>query len=65
MAAAAGGDGPAAAAVLAASLLAEMVGAVTLARAVADPAQSDAILKSARVAAKARVGLTPKDPIDE
>jgi TetR/AcrR family transcriptional repressor of nem operon len=42
---------------LAASLLAEMVGAVTLSRAVADKAQSDAILKNSRAAVKARLGL--------
>jgi hypothetical protein len=41
------------------------VGAVTLARAVADPAQSDSILQAARVAAKARAGLTAKDRNDE
>ncbi|HZZ37363.1 MAG TPA: TetR/AcrR family transcriptional regulator, partial [Caulobacteraceae bacterium] len=39
-------------AALAASLLAEMVGAVTLSRAVADKAQSDAILKNSRAAVK-------------
>jgi TetR/AcrR family transcriptional repressor of nem operon len=42
---------------LAASALAEMVGAVTLSRAVADAAQSDAILKTSRAAVKARLEL--------
>ena len=40
---------------LAASLLAEMAGAVTLARAVADPALSDDLLAQSRAAIKARV----------
>jgi len=42
---------------LAASVLSELVGAVSLARAVADPAQSDAILKASRAALRARLGL--------
>jgi TetR/AcrR family transcriptional repressor of nem operon len=42
---------------LAASALAEMVGAVSLARAVDDQAQSDAILKASRAALRARLGL--------
>ena len=42
---------------LAASVLAELVGAVALARAVADPEQSNAILKATRVALKERLGL--------
>jgi TetR/AcrR family transcriptional repressor of nem operon len=42
---------------LAISVLSELVGAVTLARAVADPAQSDAILKASRAALRARLGL--------
>jgi TetR/AcrR family transcriptional repressor of nem operon len=41
----------------AASMLAEMVGAVTLSRAVADPAQSDAILARARRSVIERFGL--------
>lgn len=41
----------------AASLVAEMVGAVALARAVADPAQSDAILANSKAAVLARFGL--------
>jgi TetR/AcrR family transcriptional repressor of nem operon len=40
---------------LAASMLAEMVGAVALARAIADPAASDRILKTSRDALKARL----------
>ena len=39
------------------SLVAEMVGAVALSRAVADPAQSDAILASARRSVGERFGL--------
>jgi TetR/AcrR family transcriptional repressor of nem operon len=42
---------------LATSALAEMVGALSLARAVADPAQSDAILNASRTALKRRLGL--------
>lgn len=42
---------------LAASMLSEMVGAVSLARAEPDPARSDAILKASRTALKARLGL--------
>jgi len=41
---------------LASSVLAEMVGAVALARAVSDRAQSDAILKAARESIRGRVG---------
>lgn len=40
-----------------ASMLAEMVGAVALSRAVADPAQSDAILRNARASVVARFSL--------
>jgi TetR/AcrR family transcriptional repressor of nem operon len=40
-----------------ASMLAELVGAVTLSRAVADPAQSDAILQRARASVIARFSL--------
>jgi TetR/AcrR family transcriptional repressor of nem operon len=40
---------------LAASMLAEMVGAVALARAIADPTASDRILKTSREALKARL----------
>ena len=42
---------------LASSVLSELVGAVSLARAVADPAQSDAILKASRASLRARLGL--------
>ena len=42
---------------LAASLVAELVGAVALSRAVADPEQSDAILARSRRAARRRIGL--------
>ena len=42
---------------LASSVLSERVGAVSLARAVADPAQSDAILKASRASLRARLGL--------
>ena len=41
----------------ASSVLAEMVGALSLARAVADPAQSDAILSRSRAALRHRFGL--------
>ena len=44
---------------LSASMIAEMVGAMALARAVADPVQSDQILFSARAAVKAKAGLDP------
>jgi TetR/AcrR family transcriptional repressor of nem operon len=44
---------------LAASALAEMVGAVSLSRAVADAAQSDRILETTRAALKTRLGLDP------
>jgi TetR/AcrR family transcriptional regulator, transcriptional repressor for nem operon len=42
---------------LAGSALAEMVGALSLARGVANPAQSDAILKRSRSRLKARLGI--------
>ncbi len=42
---------------LAGSVLSELVGAVSLARAVADPVQSDAILKASRASLRARLGL--------
>jgi len=42
---------------LAASALSEMVGALSLARAVADPEQSDLILDASRTALKRRLGL--------
>ena len=45
------------AATLAASVLSELVGAVALARAVADPAQSGAILEAARVSIRGRAGV--------
>lgn len=45
------------AAPLAASVVAELVGALALARAVADPAQSDAILAASRTTLKLRLGL--------
>lgn len=38
-------------------MLAEMVGAVALSRAVADPAQADAILRNARASVVARFSL--------
>lgn len=43
--------------ILAASLVAELVGAVALSRAVSDPAQSDLILARSRIAARRRAGL--------
>jgi TetR/AcrR family transcriptional repressor of nem operon len=43
----------------AASVLSELVGAVSLARAEPDTARSDAILKASRSALKARLGLDP------
>ncbi len=43
--------------VTAASVMSELVGAVGLARAVSDPAQSDEILQSSRAALRARLGL--------
>lgn len=46
---------------LAASLLAEMAGAVTLARAVSDPALSDDLLARSRAAIKARVAAAYQD----
>ena len=42
---------------LAASTVAELVGALSLSRAVADPVQSDAILDNSRAALKVRLGL--------
>ncbi len=42
---------------LASSLVAELVGALALSRAVADPDQSDAILARSRQAARRRIGL--------
>ncbi len=42
---------------LASSILAELVGALSLSRAVADPAQSDALLAASRVILKQRLGL--------
>lgn len=47
---------------LARSLLAEMAGAVALARAVGDRAESDRILAASREALKARLPLTPSPP---
>jgi TetR/AcrR family transcriptional regulator, transcriptional repressor for nem operon len=46
-----------AAAALASSALAEMVGALSLARAIADPARSNAVLKHSREAVKRRLGI--------
>jgi len=46
---------------LASSALAEMVGALSLARGVADPKQSDAILKDSRSSLKRRLGLVESD----
>jgi TetR/AcrR family transcriptional repressor of nem operon len=43
--------------IAAASILAEMVGALSLARAVEDPVQSDAILTASRRSVKARAGV--------
>jgi TetR/AcrR family transcriptional regulator, transcriptional repressor for nem operon len=45
---------------LASSALAEMVGALSLARGVADPAQSDAMLERSRGRLKARLGIEGK-----
>jgi TetR/AcrR family transcriptional repressor of nem operon len=47
---------------LAGSLVAEMAGAVTLARAVSDPVLSDAILERTRRSVKARMGLRDSSP---
>jgi TetR/AcrR family transcriptional regulator, transcriptional repressor for nem operon len=47
--------------ILAGSALAEMVGALSLARGVADPKQSDAILKASRTALKLRLELVESD----
>ncbi len=44
---------------LAASILAELVGALALSRAVADPDQSDALLAASRESLKRRLGLEP------
>jgi TetR/AcrR family transcriptional repressor of nem operon len=44
---------------LATSVVAEMVGALALSRAVAEPSESDAILEASRRAIKARIGLRP------
>ena len=46
---------------LASSALAEMAGALSMARGVADPKQSDAILKASRNALKLRFGLVESD----
>ncbi len=54
-----GGLGRAEPQALAASALSEMVGALSLSRAVADPAQSDLILDVSRTALKRRLGLEP------
>ncbi len=43
---------------LAGSVLAEMIGALSLSRAVSDPQQSDAILQGSRLAVLERLGLT-------
>jgi hypothetical protein len=47
---------------LAASRLSEMVGALLLARSIADPGRSDAILERSRRALKARLGLGSREP---
>ena len=47
---------------LAGSLLAEMAGAVALARAVSDPELSDRLLAESRSRIKARMGLPPSSP---
>ena len=47
---------------LASSLLAEMAGAVMLARAVSDPILSDRLLADSRSSVKARMGLSPSFP---
>lgn len=47
---------------LAGSLVAEMAGAVTLARAVSDPVLSDGLLAQTRRSVKARMGLTDSSP---
>jgi TetR/AcrR family transcriptional repressor of nem operon len=52
-----GAMGRADAPALAASALSELVGALSLARAVADPHQSDLILDASRIAVKRRLGL--------
>jgi TetR/AcrR family transcriptional repressor of nem operon len=51
------GAGCAEAGTLASSVLSQMVGAVALARAVADPAQSDRLLDAARSAIRAQTGV--------
>jgi TetR/AcrR family transcriptional regulator, transcriptional repressor for nem operon len=48
--------------VLAVSLLSEMVGAVVLARSIADPEHSTAILRASRQAIASRLGLKLPDP---
>ena len=50
---------------LARSALAEMAGAVALSRAVADPAESDALLAVTRDAVKARLGASTSRPLQE
>lgn len=47
---------------LAGSLVAEMAGAVSLARAVSDPALSDVLLEQTRRSVRARMGLPPSSP---
>jgi TetR/AcrR family transcriptional repressor of nem operon len=47
--------------ILASSALAEMVGALSLARGLADPKQSDALLKASRNGLKLRLGLAEPD----
>jgi TetR/AcrR family transcriptional repressor of nem operon len=49
---------------IARSMVAELVGALSLARAVGDPAQSDQILQTSRRAVKQRLGLTGVHPKD-
>ncbi len=44
---------------LASSVIAEMVGALALSRAVAKPSESDALLEGSRRSIKARIGLGP------
>jgi TetR/AcrR family transcriptional repressor of nem operon len=52
------------AAAIAASLVAELVGALSLARAVGDADQSDQILQASRRSVKQRLGLTNIQPKD-
>jgi TetR/AcrR family transcriptional regulator, transcriptional repressor for nem operon len=49
---------------LAGSLVAEMAGAVALARAVADRDLSDRLLQDSRIRLKARMGLEPAQPLE-